>query len=571
LSGKLYYEQKDFVKSLEQFQKLTWARGIDRYVKLDSRYYIALSQLETNEPSKAWQTIKKLIADEDRVDKANLYNVLKGRILFAQNKDDKANELLEGIVKNSPRTLFSAEACYWLAEYHYRKQHDISKAVESYNKVKTEAALSPFANDAGSKAAALGLIITGASMQPDDNPQAYVDNRLAVAENFFMVFALPDSVLHVFTQLDSIPQFIQHKADSLTVRLDSLNIARLALAEYAQTDSMQADSSSVKQHADSLQSEILLPKPPIDTMPDSLSAEPDTLKLTNNVISDSLELHISTAADSLVQFQQAAKIRYSTLGQEISAIETELKAIAVTQTAYQEQFLPYAMFVEASMVKRGLADSTMIADIYRDMLNRFPVNKYTNALRMLIEGEQVRLVDPALDVIESQMDTALANIESTPDSAVVSLTELSHSSYPQIAIKANFRLGWYYTFETPDTLVAKPYFDEVLKLDRTGDYGSLVTRFYTGTKYSFPKLDFGTFDSLLVRIKRADSLAAVRADSLAAAKADSIAASDMGKHHKKEKDKQPTEVDDLPETLSPDSQPVLKEEEHLLPEPKPSR
>jgi len=188
-----------------------------------------------------------------------------------------------------------------------------------------------------------------------------------------------------------------------------------------------------------------------------------------------------------------------------------LEAMDALFVRYDRELTPMALFSQANIHSRTGPDRPSMEEIYSDMLTRFPNNKYTNAMDDLLAGETVRLIDPDEEAQELLLDRAFGMAESEPDSMLVILNELAASDYLPISLKANYRLGWFHTFEVPDTTAAKPYLDKVLELERTGEYGSMTSRFYDGRNF---KLRSG--DELPDSLAVADSLQAL-ADSTAVA------------------------------------------------------
>ncbi|MDZ4181421.1 MAG: hypothetical protein U1B83_00995, partial [Candidatus Cloacimonadaceae bacterium] len=168
-----------------------------------------------------------------------------------------------------------------------------------------------------------------------------------------------------------------------------------------------------------------------------------------------------------------------------TALQTRITALDNILKRLHSDVIPLAYFAQASLYNKLGDNETQIAAIYDTMQERFPLNKYTNALRALRSGNPVRLVDPIEEAQELRLDNALGLVESAPDSMRVILEELTVSDYAHIRLKANFRLGWHYSIETQDTTAAKPYLDEALKLEQTGDYATLIRKIYDGTSFVF--------------------------------------------------------------------------------------
>ena len=82
-------------------------------------------------------------------------------------------------------------------------------------------------------------------------------------------------------------------------------------------------------------------------------------------------------------------------------------------------------------------------------------------------------------------------------------------------MRAHFRLGWYYTVAAGDTAWARPYLEEVLKLEQSGDYASLTRRFFNGKDFSLNQDLLERWQAAAKSSAAADTLAAVD-DSLKA-------------------------------------------------------
>ncbi len=120
------------------------------------------------------------------------------------------------------------------------------------------------------------------------------------------------------------------------------------------------------------------------------------------------------------------------------------------------------------------------------MQEQYPDNKFTKALYALQNNLPVRLIDPKEEKkkkAEQLLDMYLEQIYTAPDSALAGLQELTNSPYHKIKLAANYRLGWYYSFEQIDTLLAKPYLKAVLDEPEAGEYAVVARRFFDGNKF----------------------------------------------------------------------------------------
>ncbi|MDI9525049.1 MAG: hypothetical protein QM218_06095, partial [Candidatus Cloacimonadota bacterium] len=484
---------------------------------------------------------------------------------------------------------------------------DLDKAGTAYNKVRTEFSNSELAEPGQQKATAVTQLKTKPGFDPTNNLQQFVDYHITAAENYFSVFSLPDSALLMYQRIIDSRDSLQTLRDSLAVKLDakqsladSLGQALAALPEPVLPDSteVEADSLAVANDAPMVADSLSIPglemelsdsadslgtvdtmtfaeteadslrieefEPGQEALPDSLGLpdmDPELYAEADSLGLPELDLEVPAEADSLAGIDEQEKApdpeeQRRQLQQRFSAAETDLnqtrdrlEAMDALFVRYDRELTPMALFSQANIHSRTGPDRPRMEEIYSDMLTHFPNNKYTNAMDDLLAGETVRLIDPDEEAQELLLDRAFGMAESEPDSMLVILNELAASDYLPISLKANYRLGWFHTFEVPDTTAAKPYLDKVLELERTGEYGSMTSRFYDGRNF---KLRSG--DELPDSLAVADSLQAL-ADSTAVA--DSLKPAD-GQEQEPEPQAEPEikpqeDSPDLDEEESPDS------------------
>jgi TolA-binding protein len=506
LFGKNYYVQKDYAASLREFQKLAGNRKIPGTLKQEALYYVALNQFLLGDLQQSWKNTEKLLKDEDRPDKLAQVRVLKVRLLFARGENNKAIAEAEDISKVYPRTLGSAEAQYWLGEYYFYRNGDLDKAMTAYNKVRAEYPTSEYAEVSQRKAVAINQLKQKTNLNGDTNLQQFVDYYINSAENYLNQFALPDSALLMYQEIIDTGDRYSGKMDSLQVRLS---------AKQAQIDSLTA------------RMELLTPASEVDSVFVG-SAEADTLEIdslfTQEVMDESTPEPDSLIAAELKQLKQNLLQANS----ELESWQANVKTILAVILRFQRELTPLALFSQASILNKSGVSSERIRALYDRMLIEFPENKYTSALGSMIAGEPIRLIDPAENNQEQEIDLAYGLSSSAPDSLVSILQKLTESDYSNIALRANFRLGWFYTFDITDTTLAKSYLDAALKIQQTGDYATLISRFYNGK--TFRHTLFYTEPDTLAEINSADSLMLIQneitaSDSIFADK-DTIAVSD---------------------------------------------
>jgi TolA-binding protein len=614
LFGKNYYIQKDYTASLNEFNKLAESRKIPKELKLDARYYIALNQFELGKYEQSLKTVQKLLNDEMRPEKLAQAKVLKARLLFATGEGKKGEEEIDALSKATPRTAASAEAFYRLGDYQFYQKQDMAGAQTSYNKVRTEFALSEFVDAAQRKSNAINQLKLTQKLDPEGNFQQFVDYYTIAAENYLSPFALPDSALICYQRLIDAKTGIQEASDSLAAviltrqsEIDSLSallevenpvpgeendkkaVEESLLPVVEGQDSLAIEATVVP---DSLETEV--PEPigdeavPSDSLqaekmeepapPDSLfkgekaildvsEAIPDTLMpvletegeiSVAEVVADIPDnLAIETVASVMEECATADSLRpeileqpslqdslsteevriteepaepqdslavaqqeqYKDLQTRISNLEAGLSGLRTRQTnleallsRFDTEVLPLALFAQASIYKKVAPDPERFEETSETLTRDYPESKYANAIEAMREGEPIRLIDPAEEADEHKLDHALGLAEAAPDSMLAILEDLTASKYSPIRLRANFRLGWYNVFDQPDTTKARPYLEEVLQLEQTGDYTSFTQRIFNGTRFTFmdKKAEPDTLsalDSLLVNETGADSLA----------------------------------------------------------------
>jgi TolA-binding protein len=482
LLGKNYFEQKQYRKSQEYFNRLLDTRGITKTVKLDARYYVALNYLFLNEVQKSLSETRNLLKEETRPEKLPVLRVLLGRVLMAENNQEEAAQILQSIITANPKTLPSAEAYYRLAEHFYYRQNKVQEAIDNYNKVKSESSASPYMNESIAKSNALTTIYKAKKISLTQNTKEFLDKKLEIAEQFYNVLSLPDSAFQVFDEMINLPKIIQ-------MQIDSLNISSNLLIQ--KMDSLKVVTDSLNTFTDSLQTLNLKPALADTVLVDSL--------LTDNLITQLRQ-------DSLAASNRNRQSELNRLTNQLDVINQEIGKLETIKSEFETEYVPYTLFVKAALIYRSDPDTTSVGPVYSELKQKYPRNKYTNALTMLLSGQPVEIKDPALEQEESEMDMALTDISANPDSALAVLNRLSSSTFTKIRLQANFRLGWYYLFEHPDTLKAKSYFNETIKTDRNNDFTNTLMRFYDGKVFTFKT---ALQDSLSGITTLSDSLSAV--------------------------------------------------------------
>lgn len=576
LFGQNYYIQKDYPASLREYEKIAESRLMPKQLKLEAQYWVALNQFQLGDYQQSWKNLQGLLKDEVRPEKVAQARVLQARLYFARGKDEEGVAESEDISKSYPRTQSSASAQYFLGEHYFRAASDLDKASAAYNKVRVEFAASEWVDAAQKKSAAITQLKQNSGLDPESNLQLFVDYHVSAAENYLNSFALPDSALLMYQRVigfrDSLDDRLGRLAAELNVKqaaVDSLEYQLSLLPEPTQPDSIE--------QPDTLKSE------PADPRPDSLAAPADSLD-PRPAAADSLQSEsvippsdkVSAPADSLItkleepaadpqELRRELQRQRGNVQNELDALQNRLSALEDLKHRYLSDVVPLALFSRASIYNKSPADSVRMQEILEQMRLEFPGDKYTNALSAMVAGESIRLIDPAEESEEALLDRAFGLAESEPDSMLVVLEDLTESDYSAIRLKSNFRLGWFHTFERPDTSRARPYLEEVLTLQTSGDYASLTTRFFNGDRFLL-----NTFAALVDSIAAADSLKLleelmIEADSLNAG-SDSLSVPGGGPEQTEEPRPENLEEGGTELPMDPE-QPAIKEEHVLPPDP----
>ncbi len=535
LFGKTFYEQKDYASSLKQFEKFIKTRGITKEQKMDARYYIALNHFELGELGKSSREVTSLLRDESRPEKVGQIRVLKARILLASKNPDQGVEEVGEIYKVYPRTESSSSAYYYLGDYYFYRDQNIAEAITNYNKVRADYPASTLVPISQEKVAALNQIKENQNLSLTGNLQQYVDYHLLAAENYLNTFALPDSALLMYDRILDAPQEMMAEMDSLNAeigileaKVDSLQMAINSLApeepqvpavtEPTQTteeaeDSPADDETEEVEHPDIV--EVEETEVPAGAEPTQTTEEIEEPK--DDIVTEDKEVEEPKGDERKEEKPKEGEEPKPDEGKEdkeedkpaepkepedprrnlqselqraqtsIASLDTKIKECEGILLRLENEFLPQVYFTKANLLKKLDNNDDALQAIQDTMQIAYPDNKYTNALGMLIADEPVRLIDPEEDRQTELLDRALGFGAAEPDSMRVLLEQLVDSSYPHLALRANFRLGWMYSFEVVDTTLAKPYLDAVLEHPQGGEYAAWVQRFYNGTNYFFPE------------------------------------------------------------------------------------
>lgn len=506
LFGKNYYMQNEYAKSLEEFQTFINTRSIPRERKLEARYFVALNLYELKRYTDALREIRYVNRIETRPDMLSKARVLYGRALLSEGFEEDGLAELEAVTKTYPRTEHAAAAYYFWGRYLYYQKGRPDAAVTHLNRVRTEFSASVYAPLGQNLANAINQSKNTRTPDSTRNLQDFLDFHYLRAESFLGAIALPDSALTSYRRVISERDVFTTQADSLRARiqthrteLDSLRLLIPVVPEEA----AEAVVSPSPDHADTLQIITEMEEPEeVQPLPDSLvSAEIDDLTSGISTESDSLfsDNVLDPETPELAVVDQPSKEgiptkpeddplalardRIQVLTQNIAHLGEQLPRLDETINRFDKEIVPFCKYSVFTILRSIPGREADAEELYREMLQKYPRNMYTAAASAVMAGKTPNLVDPDLEEAESAFDLALDLYPQAPDSLVIAMQEFTESPFDILRTRANYRLGWFYAFEVPDTILAKPYLDAVLENAADIAYSDAVRRFYDGRKF----------------------------------------------------------------------------------------
>lgn len=457
LLGKTYFDNKDYTQSLKVFTDLNKSR-IEKSIKLSAQYYIAYNQYYLKNFANAEQTIKKLIKNEFRDNMFPSYYVLRARILAETVSIEASIEEFEIVIKNNPRTEFSAESSYYIGELYFSRVHNYEKAIEFYNKVKTELNTSAFVERSIIRSSIASQIIQLRKHDSDIPLETLINEQFKLAEYYLYELELPDSALVIYKKIP------QQKEDLIQLKSKIIDKKDFIL----QFKSIAGDSIQI----------------------DSL------LSVYNVSFKDSLELKTSID-DSL--FIASIDSLVVTLEKRISTVENDINL-------YQEQFIPQSYFIQIIIYDIFFKGSEEISRLQQLLIDQYPDNRYQIAVEDYLNQREVDFLtlqekdlykkyDEALELLSSISNDSIPSMSFTEggveDSTQVSpiqkaitlLNQISQSDHSELSTKSVFTLGITYYIDLKDSTSAKPYFDQILQTSPQSNYAIFIKNIYDGTKF----------------------------------------------------------------------------------------
>lgn len=417
--GKTYFDNGNYQKSLEIFQQLNKSRVPKRFV-LDSKYYIALNYFHLERFQQAYNYMRQLEKQEFRTDKLQEQNILNARIIAKMGRFEDAISLLESVVSNSPRSLVSAEAVYYMAEIYFTKLHDYEKAIEFYNRVRRESNRSDFAEKAVTRSAVVSQILQYQRQDFNVSAEQLIAEQFKLAEYYLYVLNRPDSAIVIY---DRIP--IQR--DFLGARIDSLN---------------------------------------------TYISQLYTLKEENKANSDSLQndsLNTITALNEITD--------------EIEKTKSSINVLRIDYDKYNEKFIPNALFIKLVIYNKILNNHDNVILMRDRLLNEYPENRFTEAALEYLNNEKVTFLTKHEKYLLKRHNEVMQMYPDSLDYVISFLDSLIHFDVDELKHKGLFTLGFIYYFDLADSINAQVYFDSLLTIAPASEYATFTNKFYNNKSF----------------------------------------------------------------------------------------
>ena len=477
LQGKTYHIAQNFPLSNEVFYSLLKSR-VEKKYKLEARYYISYNYLLLEEYNNALDIISKLLKEEYRTEHIAKIKLIQARCLSGLTQIE-AIQIFEEIIKNNSKSAIAAEASFYFAELYLKIFGDYEKAIEYYNNVNKEYKNSEFIETALSRSVVAAEIIQ--YNNPDANilTEDLVNQQFRLAEYYIEVLDLPDSALSIYNNIISQKEVLILTLDSLKIKFKEYDITPDSL-------NLQDSLSSIEFH--SFQDSF----PEIDTIfinIDSLFF-PDTLYLLDSLalndtlftqdsllIQDSLYISDSTRIDTF------KTISDSVVTANIESIKTQINRIEQDITKFDDEFIPFALFIKIWLYKSIYTDSLKANEIYQQLQNEYPENKYTFVAYSLLTNQDVEIITPRLKQETEEYNNAIKLTEAEPYKAIKLLEPISENTEHEFNIKATYTIGYIYYFILNDSTSAKPFLDKILEKENVGEYKTEINKFYNGKNF----------------------------------------------------------------------------------------
>lgn len=491
LYGKNYADQGEYELSLQEFNKFIKSRGITKEKKLEAQYYIAFNRHMLGDSEYALKATKSLLRNEWRAEMLSRAKLLNSQALIATGKIDAGLKGYEDTTKSYARTEPSAQAYYDWANYLYYEQGNRDSAIQYFNRVRVEAPTLEIATIGQRKATAIGHTKISANIDPNKNLQEYLNAHYQRAESFFSPLELPDSSLAVYwgviaqkdsfaVQLDTLSVYVlamQAEIDSISVIAAELDSLLMAVAQEESEDDIELTETEGID-LESLAEDM----PPEDIAALEVPNEPseeDAIKEPE--ISDTERLsQLNTRLTQLRDERDLTAIK-------IQNLETALER-------FDNDILPFCYYSIFHLFYQDESKTAEAEEVFQHMQEHYPRNLYFAAAEAIKAGKTPSLVDPDYEDARTLFDLALDYYPEQPDSLIAVMQDFTQSTYQDLRDNAYYRLGWYYTFDEPDTTQAFFHLNFILEEADNPSLATEVRKFYNGKKFLYR--DEETIDTL---------------------------------------------------------------------------
>ena len=436
LLGKTYFDSENYDQSLKVFYDIT-TKKIPKSYHLDARYYIAYNYYHLQNYSQALNTIRTLQRQEHRLNKLAEQDILYALIIAELHRVNDAIDVLESVITNNPRSNFSAEAAYHIAEMYFRKLHDYEKAIDNFNRVRRESQQSTFADRAVTRSAVASQILQYYRQSTTWTAEQLITEQFKLAEFYLYELALPDSALFIYSKIPEQKLSIEMKLDSLRNYVLDFEIYDITAETY--------DIESLFAHADTLHSE-------------------GDAEITNDA---------DVTADT-----------------ELDGIKETILLFEDDLDLYLSIFVPQSYFMSMVVQKQFLEDEISALQMFVRLSEEFPDSRYTEAAREFLNDEPVTYLTTHEKFQMSKFDEAMEHYtigEDVSDESLFKVLDILHSikdtQHPDLIDKTLFSLGFIYFYDFADTLSAKYYFDTMLEKSPQSQYARFIQNIYDGTAF----------------------------------------------------------------------------------------
>ncbi len=443
LKGKSQHDAGNYKNSNDIFFSLLKSK-VSRNIKYDARYYMALNFLLMDDFQNSVDYANYLLKKEYRESEISKIRILQARGLAELENTDEAIAILQAVTEDNKRSKLAADSFFYLGEIHFNILLDYQGAIDNYNKVKTEFSKSEFIEQALTKSAVASQIIQFHNPSSNIEAEQLVNQQFKLAEFYIETLNMPDSALMVYDIV------ITQKAD-LIKQLDSLEAAAKIL-EF-RIDSLQTIS-------DSLQLDLSI----------------DTLK----TLGDSLQIEKTETQSDTMKTTQESVVTLVQLQSEYNTVNMKIENQIGNLEQYDCEFIPYAKFVKLWIFKTMLNDSTEVQNIFNDLQQNYPGNRYAFAASSLLEGKELELTTLRHIKELEEYQRAIEHFENNPSTSVELLLPIAQNDEHEFSKKAMYSLGYIQYFLLADSLSAKPFLDSLLTIE-DNDFKSSIYQFYDGT------------------------------------------------------------------------------------------